>query len=51
MSNTSRADEAALLAFVFHALVTALGAAADLLGAADRALEEGDTFAHQPDPA
>jgi len=46
MMNTLWADEAALLAFVLDALVTALGAAADFLSAADRALEEGDATAH-----
>ena len=51
MSTTLRADEAALLAFVLYALVPALGAASDLLSAADRALEEGDAIAHQPNPA
>jgi len=48
---TLRTGEAALLAFIFDALVAALCAAADLLSAADRALEEGDAVAHQPNPA
>jgi len=51
IQTTLRADEAALLAFVLYALVPALGAASDLLSAADRALEEGDAIAHQPNPA
>ena len=39
MSSPSRSDESALLALVLDALVAALGAPSDLLGAAVGALE------------
>jgi len=51
ISTPSRTDEAAFLAFVFHTLVTALGAPADLLSTAAGAFEESVARTLEPDAA